>query len=243
MLKLQAYGINGQLLKWFESFLTGRRQCVKVNSALSSWTQVSSGVPQGSVLGPLLFVLYINELPSLVSSNLLMFADDIKLYCCIRSPEDCLILQNDINILLDWSKHWLLFFNVSKCKALHIGNTPYTGNYHLEGTQLELLDNFRDLGIQIDSKLKFHVHTDIVVKRAYRVLGLIYKSFECKDSDVMIKLYKTLVRPIVEYNNIIWGPSHILDNQKVERIQRRATRIIPSLNHLSYHDRLTHCRK
>ena len=126
LLKLQAYGINGQLLKWFESFLTGRRQCVKVNSALSSWTQVSSGVPQGSVLGPLLFVLYINELPSLVSSNLLMFADDIKLYRCIRSPEDCLILQNDINILLDWSKHWLLFFNVSKCKALHIGNTPYT---------------------------------------------------------------------------------------------------------------------
>ena len=96
MLKLQAYGINGQLLKWFESFLTGRRQCVKVNSALSSWTQVSSGVPQGSVLGPLLFVLYINELPSLVSSNLLMFADDIKFYRCIRSPEDCPILQNDI---------------------------------------------------------------------------------------------------------------------------------------------------
>ena len=101
LLKLQAYGINGQLLKWFESFLTGRRQCVKINSASSSWTQVSSGVPQGSVLGPLLFVLYINELPSLVSSQLLMFADDIKLYRCIRSPKDCLILQNDINILLD----------------------------------------------------------------------------------------------------------------------------------------------
>ena len=77
-----------------------------------------------------------------------MFADDIKLYRCIRSPEDCLILHNDINILLDWSKHWLLYFNVSKCKALHIGNTPYTGNYHQE----ELLENFRDLGIQIDSK-------------------------------------------------------------------------------------------
>ena len=81
--------------------------------------------PQGSVLGPLLFVLYINELPSLVSSKLLMSADDIKLYRSIRSPKDCLILQNDINILLDWSKHWLLFFNVSKCKALHIGNTPW----------------------------------------------------------------------------------------------------------------------
>ena len=104
LLKLQAYGINGQLLSWFKSFLTGRRQCVKINGVLSSWVQVSSGVPQGSILGPLLFSLYVNELPSLVSSQLLMFADDIKLYRTIRSSEDCLVLQNDINILLDWSK-------------------------------------------------------------------------------------------------------------------------------------------
>ena len=143
--KLECYGINGQLLKWFESFLTGRRQCVRVNDSLSSWTQVCSGVPQGSVLGPLLFVLYINELPSLVSSSLLMYADDIKLYRCIHSPEDCVILQNDINILFDWSKQWLLSFNISKCKVLHVGSAPYFGNYSLNGVQLELLNDFRDL--------------------------------------------------------------------------------------------------
>ena len=240
LLKLQAYGINGQLLSWFKSFLTGRRQCVKINGVLSSWVQVSSGVPQGSILGPLLFSLYVNELPSLVSSQLLMFADDIKLYRTIRSSEDCLVLQNDINILLDWSKRWLLSFNILKCKVLHIGNAPYTGNYTIAGIQLELLDNIRDLGIQIDSKLKFHIHTDMVVKKAYRILGLICKSFECKDSDVMVKLYKTLVRPIVEYNNVIWGPSYTLDNQKLERMQRKATRMIPSINHLSYYDRLRH---
>ena len=240
LLKLQAYGINGQLLSWFKSFLTGRRQCVKINDVLSSWVQVSSGVPQGSILGPLLFSLYVNELPSLVSSQLLMFADDIKLYRTIRSSEDCLVLQNDINILLDWSKRWLLSFNILKCKVLHIGNAPYTGNYTIAGIQLELLDNIRDLGIQIDSKLKFHIHTDMVVKKAYRILGLICKSFECKDSDVMVKLYKTLVRPIVEYNNVIWGPSYTLDNQKLERMQRKATRMIPSINHLSYYDRLRH---
>ena len=143
--KLQAYGVSGQLLKWFGSFLRGRRQCVKINSVLSSWLQVTSGVPQGSVLGPLLFALYINELPSLVSSQLLMFADDIKLYRRIRSSIDCRILQTDINILLDWSNHWLLSFNTSECKVFHIGNTPYIGNYHLNGTQLELLNDFRDL--------------------------------------------------------------------------------------------------
>ena len=121
---------------------------------------------------------------------------------------------------------------------LHIGSTPYTGNYTLEGIQLEILDNFRDLGIQIDSKLKFHIHTNTVVRKAYRVLGLICKSFECKDSDVMVKLYKTLVRPIIEYNNVLWGPFYVLDNQKIETIQQKATRIIPSISHLSYHNRL-----
>ena len=109
--------------------------------------------------------------------------------------------------------------NASKCKVLHIGSTPYTSNYTLEGIQLELLDNFRDLGIQIDPKLKFHIHTNTVVKKAYRVLGLICKSFECKGSDVIVKLYKTLVRSIIEYNNILWGPFCVLDNQKIERVQ------------------------
>ena len=115
--KLKAYGVDGPLLKWFESFLVGRRQCVCINATLSSWTQVNSGVPQGSVLGPLLFSLYVNELPSLVSSSLVMFADDIKLYGCIRSPEDYSHLQHDIDILLQWSKKWLLCFNVSNVRS------------------------------------------------------------------------------------------------------------------------------
>jgi len=116
----------------------GRNQCVKVNGTLSSWEQVSSGVPQGSILGSLLFALYVNELPSLVFSKLLMFADDIKLYHAIRSPEDCLILQRDI---LEWSKYWFLSFNVAKCKVVHIGSASYVGNYYLNETQLELIEN------------------------------------------------------------------------------------------------------
>jgi len=108
----------------------------------------------------------------------------------------------------------LLSFIISKCKVLYVGNTPYTGNYTIAGTQLELLDTIRDHGIQIDSKLKFHTHTDKVVKKAH-MLGLICKAFECKDSDIMAKLYKTLVRPIIEYNNVIWVPFYILDNQKL----------------------------
>jgi len=132
-----------------------------------------------------------------------ILADDIKLYHTIHSFDDCVRLQNHINILLDWPKHWLLSFIISKCKVLHVGNTPYTGNYTVAGTLLELLDTIQDLGIQINSKLKFHTHTDMVVTH---MLGLICKSFECKNSDAIAKLYKTIVCPIIEYNNVIWGP-------------------------------------
>jgi len=100
---------------------------------------------------------------------------------------------------------------------------------------LELLENIRDLGIKVDSKLKFRVHTDIVTKKAFRILGLISKAFECKDPDVIG--YTTLVRPIIEYNNVLWGPTYTLNKH---RIQCKATRIIPSISHLSYHDRLRH---
>ena len=102
------------------------------------------------------------------------------------------------------------------------------------------MEDIWNLGIQVDSNLKFHSHIDIVTKKAYCVLGLISKLFECKDSDVIIKLYTTLVRLIMEDNNILWGPTYVLDNQKLEKIQRRATRMIPSITHLSYQDRLQH---
>ena len=151
---------------------------------------MSSGVPQESVLDPLLFALYVNELPSLVSSSLLMFADDIKLYRIIRSPEDCLQLQHDIDVLEQWSETWLLSFNVTKCKILHIGN-PAANCHHkctLHGVVLELLEDIRDLEICMDSKLKFHTHTDLTANKANRILGLISKVFECKDSDIMLKL-------------------------------------------------------
>ena len=240
--KLRGYGVCGKLLEWFKCFLVGRHQRVNINGSLSSWTRVNSGVPQGSVLGPLLFALYVNELPSLVSSSLLMFADDIKLYRIIRSPEDCLQLQRDIDILEQWSKQWLLSFNVIKCKVLHIGNPVANCNYQytLCGVLLETVEDTRDLGIYIDSKLKFHVQTDFTTNKANRVLGLISKVFECKDSDVVLKLYKSLVRPLLEYNNTIWGPHYIMDQRKTEAVQRRATRMITTCSDMSYIDRLHH---
>jgi len=126
----------------------------------------------------MLFALYVNESSSLVSSSLLLFVD-IKLHHCIHSSEDCVEFQHDIDTLLQWSKEWLLSFNVSKYKVLHIGNAPYARNYTLGHTHLELLNKICDLGVQMDCIRLIHAHTDLVVNKAHHVLGLICKSFEC----------------------------------------------------------------
>ena len=130
-------------------------------------------------------------------------------------------LQHDIDILEQWSEKLLLSFNVTKCKILHIGNSATNCNhkYTLHGVVLELLEDTCDLGIYMDSKLKFHIHTDFIANKANCILGLISKVFECKDSDIMLKLYKSLVCPLLEYNNTIWGSHYIIDKHKIEAIQ------------------------
>jgi len=116
-----SYGINGSLLKWIESFLIGRQQRVVLNGNSSGWVEVTSGVPQGSVLGPLLFMLYINDITDGLQSTLEMLADDSKLYRIIKTPRDIEILQDDLNYISNWSKLWLLKFNTFKCIVIHLG--------------------------------------------------------------------------------------------------------------------------
>ena len=142
----------------------------------------------------------------------------------LRSAEDCLQLQHDIDVLEQWSETWLLSFNVTKCKILHIDDSHVV--------MFELFEDIRDLGICMDSKLKFHTHTDFTANNANCILGLISKVFECKDSDIMLELYKSLVHPLLEYNNAIWGPYYIMDKHKIEAIQRRATRMITTCRDL-----------
>ena len=178
LLKLKSYGISGNLLSWLSSFLTGRLQRVTLNNVYSEWSNVISGVPQGSVLGLILFLLYINDIPTVVDSHPLLFADDIKLYRRIQSENDIIQLQKDINNLLNWSNTWLLNFNMPKCKVLRIGTSNLPQNYTLNGTPLDNVQDMRDLGVTIDSKLNFHSHSTYIVSKANRLLGLIRKSFE-----------------------------------------------------------------
>jgi len=128
IMKLQAYGIDEKMINWIENYLTGRSMAVRVKGKLSNWAKVLSGVPQGSILGPLLFLLFVNELPVWIINSMMMFADDAKIWTKISRESDSNSLQEDLNKLIIWSQTWLLKFHPEKCKVMYIGhqiNTTY----------------------------------------------------------------------------------------------------------------------
>ena len=236
--KLEAYGLTEKLLGWLRSYLVGRRQKVVINGHSSTWCEVSSGVPQGSVLGPLLFNIYVNDIASQVNSTILQFADDLKMFRVIHDVTDFNQLQEDIDSLVTWANKWQLRFNVSKCHLLHLGKLHYYGTYNIQGNLIPPSESVKDLGVIIDDKLKFHDHVASVTAKANRTLAVIHKSFHFTSCNMYINLYKSLVRPIIEYGNTIWGPHYILDQHSIEQIQRRATRILTGLYDTPYSDRL-----
>ena len=240
LVKLKAYGVQGKLLNWIEAFLTYRQQHVVINNAKSDFCDVISGVPQGSVLGPLLFLIYINDLPTIIHSPSLLFADDTKIFRRIASHQDYIQLQQDILALEKWSKLWQLNFNCSKTFVMHLGKNNPGYTYNMSGKQLETVKEHKDLGVLVDSELKFHHHSCNVTNKASQVLGIIKKSFTYLDSYTFPLLYKSLVRPHLEYANVIWGPTYVTDSNNVESVQRRATRWITELSDLPYHARLQH---
>ena len=210
-----------------------------VGKEKSDWADVVSGIPQGSVLGPILFVIYINDLPSVISSTAKLFADDTKVYSEIKTEADRAILQSDLQALEDWSTKWQLPFNADKCKIMHIGNNNPGYGYTMGGHHsLDTISKEKDLGVHIDHQLKFHDHTATAVSKANQILAVIRSSFENLDDDMLPRLYKTLVRPHLEYGNLIWGPHYRLDQQAVERVQRRATKLVPNLKDRPYIERL-----
>ena len=236
--KIKSYGITGNLYNWIRCFLSDRKQRVIVNGEMSAFRNVISGVPQGSVLGPLLFILFVNDLPDTITSTCKLFADDTKIY---KDSKQHLIIQEDINSLFQWSKKWQLEFNVDKCKVLHIGkynpcHIYYTDNSYSES--LTVSNSERDLGVVFDSFLNFDLHINGCISRANRVLGIIHRSFSYLDKRMFIPLYKTIIRPILEYGNSIWSPLYKRQSISIENVQRRATRTLYGLKYLSYEQRL-----
>ena len=167
-LKLAHYGIKGKCLTWIRAFLSGRTQQVVLNGQLSDKAKVISGVPQGTVLGPLLFLVYINDMPSYVDSQIRLFADDAYLYRVIKSLHDSNILQNDLEQLQVWERLWDMEFHPQKCKVLSITNKtkPLKTSYMIHNEHLENVKNAKYLGVTLDKKLKWNVHVSTVCKKA-----------------------------------------------------------------------------
>ena len=167
--KLQSYGIKGRILTWIKSSLTGRTKVVKVNVSVSESAPVLSGIPQRSVLGPLLLVIYINDLPEAINSDSFLFADDINVFREITSKDDAFAVQSDIDSLQHWSNKWLLQFHPDKCHVLTLGkfdNIRYTHRYSFYEHELEHVFEEKDLGVTFESDLKFDEHISAKVRKA-----------------------------------------------------------------------------
>ena len=226
--KLFSVGINQTALTWIESFLSGRSQEVVVGGKESSSEPVTSGVPQGSVLGPTLFLVYINDLPDNIRSKVCLFADDTILFKHIHSESDCEILQKDLDILKNWGEKWLMEFNVTKCHVMSITNkkTPFKFDYHLHNQKLEKVKSSKYLGVEISSDMKWSNHIAQITSKANRTSAFITRNLKGCPRKTQLHCYKSLVRPILEYASISWDPHHKKDIEALEAIQKRSARRI-----------------
>lgn len=242
--KLSAYGIRNQHLLWMSDFLSGRSQTVCVNGSFSDSTGVRSGVPQGSVIGPVLFLIFIDDLDESISGKVLKFADDTKIGRRIhrfRSDLDISDMETDLEAIQTWAFRWDMAFNVNKFVRLHCGYNNPSFAYEIDGCLIPSEDGkgVKDLGIIISSDLKPSLHVAAIVKKANRVLGLIRRGFRHVGQDALCCLYISLVRPLLEYGSCAWNPHFKRDIDLLERVQHRFTRFFPALCVIPYRERLS----
>lgn len=241
--KLKQFGFHGNMLAWFRSYLSNRRQRVIVGGSASSFSPVTSGVPQGSILGPLLFLLYINDMPKVTMySDVALFADDTKCFKTIRSYEDCQALQADLDALFSWSKKWKMYFNVNKCHVITITNkrNPLDFAYTIADHELSRESSVRDLGVTIETNLSWNKHIQSSVAKANRTMGCVKRAVGYHvEEKVKKQLYCSLVRPQLEYCSPLWNGTTRKNTFHVERLQRSATRFMVGYEDLNYQERLT----
>jgi hypothetical protein len=237
--KLKCIGVTGLILNWIENFLTDRTQCVRVGSSYSACSNVLSGVPQGSVLGPLLFLVYINDVSLINStSNTKLFADDLKLYIFATGTDSNSVMQSYLNNISDWSSLWQLTLSASKCSVLSIGKNIVEYSYNINGVLLNRVTTMVDLGVTVDSKLTFDDHISHICTTARQRSALILKSFCSRDPFLLFKAFTTYVRPLLEYASCVWNPYTISHITQIESVQKNFTKRLCGLTSLTYMDRL-----
>jgi hypothetical protein len=240
-LKLKSLGIGGNLLLWIRDFLSNRLQAVRVAGSTSTYRPVRSGVPQGSVLGPILFLVFINDIVDLFGRNLnvKLYADDVKMYTAIHDINSVYELQRGLDKLNEWANEWQLSVAVNKCSVLHVGNNNPGYSYNLQSVSLHNSIETTDLGIIVDHKLRFSGHYAAIVKKAHQRSSLILRCFKCRDPVLLTKAFIVYVRPLLEYCSPVWAPVYIKDISLIESVQRKFTKRLSGMNDLSYPLRLT----
>lgn len=241
-IKLSSFGIHGKMLNTIRDFLSERTFRVLVGDSASESFNVTSGVPQGSVLGPLLFLLYINDLPDCIRNAVGLFADDLKMIAKSRTKE---INQIDINNLILWQNKWLLKFNTkdNKCKVMHIGKDNPCNKYYMGDVLLPDVESEKDLGVLFSKKLDWNEHISACIKKANSMVAWVTRSLISRDSEVMLQIYKSMIRPHIEYCVQLWSPLPNHGNWglifALEDIQRKYTRLIDGIGLLPYKARLS----
>ena len=229
--KLHHYGVRGQVNGWIRGFLENRRQAVVIDGTRSDFVKVKSGVPQGSVLGPCLFLTYINDLPENLSSQTRLFADDTAVYSPISSNQEQEELQQDLHKLETWENSWDMAFHPGKCTTLPVISPKRKDklrvpDYHLHGQSLANVTLSKYLGVSIAQDLKWDLHINNIVKKANRILGFLRRNLKISSQSIKETAYKALVRPVLEYASTVWDPFTEEQVTSIEKVQRRAARFV-----------------
>lgn len=245
--KLDALGVSDAYLRWIMSYLSDRLQCVRIGGCVSQLISVTSGVPQGSHIGPIIFVLFFNDVVKCLKfCKCLLYADDLKLYCSVSSIDDCVNIQKDLENLLFWCQLNHLELNIKKCRVLRFSKSSgyILFDYNLNDTPLGAVNQFNDLGVVFDQRLSFIPHIDNIVLKAFRMLGFVRRNtWHMNDTRAISALFNSYVRSLLEYNSLIWSPYHRCHIDKLERVQNKYVRYYLwkyrfPYKEISYHTRL-----
>lgn len=232
--KLRCYGIHEELCKWIMNFLSNRSFSVKVRDATSELAYPSSGVPQGTVLGPLLFIIYVNDLPVGLNSSCFMFADDVKLLSTVPGSSQ---MQSDLNKVAQWSEDWDLPLNSAKCSIL-TNSSQEDEPLTLGDNSIAKAEEVRDLGIKVNNSFKPSAQCIAAANKARRALFVLRGAVSSREANVWLPLYCAYVRPHLEYCVQAWSPYLKKDVEILEGVQRMATRWVKGLNDIPYEERL-----
>lgn len=239
--KLKKFGgVQGSLLSWMEDYLSGRQMRTMIRGKVSAWKDVTSGVPQGAVLAPIMFLIYINDMPKDINAYMNMFADDAKIMKHIVGENSCRELQSDLDKINQWSEMWKLEFNTDKCHVMEVGVSKRRPHweYKLGECVINPSEKEKDLGIIVRGDLSPESHINKVVGEAYGLLNRVRIAFNYLNEDMLVKIIKSMVRPKLEYAAVVWSPHLKKHITKLEKVQKVATKMIPELRQLTYEERL-----